>query len=162
MKKDKEDKKQQLENDKTNDNTFGIYIRNLRIKNNLTLAQVSKMLNVSINYISQMERGERKATEQFISEFSKLYQVNEDLLFRKAGRIPIDVMEELRDNITLQRAIAFIKRRNISESKRNKIRDEIINVFAESFNLHRDDVLNEFSKDEKNNEVKQNKIDDQS
>ena len=44
---------------KTNNIYFGTYLKNLRLKNNLTLKKLAELAKLSPSYLSRIERGER-------------------------------------------------------------------------------------------------------
>ena len=126
---------------KENDIEFGNYIKELRFKQGLTLMQVAERLDVSINYVSQLERGLRTATNKLISEFARIYHVDEDELYRVAGKIPLSTLEEMRKSPSLQKAFSYLKKTKVSEEKRKKLEQELLGVFAEFLNVHKEDIL---------------------
>ncbi|MDY0407383.1 helix-turn-helix domain-containing protein [Paracerasibacillus soli] len=65
---------------------FGRYIKEKRSKRGFTLSQVADRLEISINYVSQMERGVRKVTDDLVVSFAELYNVDLDELFWMSGR----------------------------------------------------------------------------
>jgi transcriptional regulator with XRE-family HTH domain len=122
---------------------FGLYIKDLRTKRDMTLAQVAEKLNVSTNYVSQIERGIRRVTDEMIQELALIYNHDEDIFFRKAGRIPIRVLEEIQTNPMLQKALSFVRKKKISEEKRRQMEEEILRVYSELLNVHKDEILKE-------------------
>jgi transcriptional regulator with XRE-family HTH domain len=62
-------------------NQFGDRIRQLREKQNLLLRQVAPMLEMDTPMLSKIERGERTAKREQVTQLSKIYKVpEEDLL----------------------------------------------------------------------------------
>lgn len=122
---------------------FGLYVKELRTNKGMTLAQVAEEFKVSTNYISQLERGIRRVTDDMIKDFSTLFNIDEDILFRKAGRIPIRVLEEIQTNPMLQKALSFVRKKKLSEEKRREMEEEILRVYSEFLNVHKDEILKE-------------------
>lgn len=122
---------------------FGMYIRKLRENRDLTLAQVAERLGFSLNYISQLERGERPPTDKLIIRFSQFYKVNEDFLFRKSGQIPLRVRKVIARNIKLEKSLSFVDKRNLSQEVENQIVIKIHRMIAEFFNVDESDILSE-------------------
>lgn len=60
--------------------TFGETIREIREKKGLLLRQVAAALEVDTALISKMERGERKAQREQVSNISKILDVSEEEL----------------------------------------------------------------------------------
>lgn len=62
-------------------NQFGDRIRQLREKQNLLLRQVAPMLEMDTPMLSKIERGERTAKRERVTQLSRIYKVpEEDLL----------------------------------------------------------------------------------
>lgn len=62
-------------------NQFGDRIRQLREKQNLLLRQVAPMLEMDTPMLSKIERGERTAKREQVTQLSRIYKVpEEDLL----------------------------------------------------------------------------------
>ncbi|WP_077318174.1 helix-turn-helix domain-containing protein [Virgibacillus proomii] len=120
---------------------FGIYIRELREKRGLTLAQVAERLDLSINYVSQLERNLRKPTDKLVIEFSQLYKVDQDILFRKSGQIPLRVRKVINRNTNLQKSLSFVDKRNLSQEVEKQIVIRIHRMIAEFFNVDESDIL---------------------
>jgi len=120
------------------------------MKRGWTIAQVAEKLNISINYVSQLERGLRRPTDDLIIEFARLYGVNEDSLFRKAGRLPLSVVKQILEQPDLQKAIAYVQKSRMSESKKKALEKELLKVFAEFLEVDPDDILNDEISDEIN------------
>lgn len=127
---------------------FGLHIKELRTKRDMTLAQIAERLGVSTNYISQIERGIRRVTDDMIKDLAVLYQQDEDAMFRKAGRIPVRVLEEIQSNPMLQKALSYVRKKKLSEEKKRQMEEEILRVYSEFLNVHKDDILNEEFSDE--------------
>ena len=85
---------------------FRAYIKWMRLKRGFTLSQVADRLRISTNYVSQLERGERKVTDELLVSFAKLYNIDEDVLFWMSGNIPLKVRELILNDRDLQKALS--------------------------------------------------------
>lgn len=126
-----------------NNSSFGHFIKELRIKRDWTIAEVADKLNISINYVSQLERGLRRPTDELIKNFSQLYRIDEQILYQKAERLSPTVKEELVSLPSLQKALRFIKRKNLPTDRKKELEQELIDVFTEFLEVHKEDLLRE-------------------
>lgn len=117
---------------------FGEYIKEVRTEKNISVREAGDRLGVSGNFISQLERGVKKASDEMVKKIAVVYELDEDILYRKLGRIPISVLEELKSNPSLQRAMSLVKTKNISEEKKRKMEEELLKVYAEFLDVHKD------------------------
>ncbi|MBA7517536.1 LexA repressor [subsurface metagenome] len=67
---------------------IGFYLKELRLKNNLTTKQVEVKTSVSNSYISLIERDKRKPSAEILSKLAKAYQVKAEDLLRLIGYLP--------------------------------------------------------------------------
>ncbi|AIF45087.1 helix-turn-helix domain-containing protein [Virgibacillus sp. SK37] len=87
---------------------FRAYIKWMRLKRGFTLSQVADRLGISTNYVSQLERGERKVTDELVVNFAELYNIDEDVLFWMSGNIPLKVRELILNDRNLQEALSCL------------------------------------------------------
>lgn len=67
---------------------IGFYLKELRLKNNLTTKQVEVKTSISNSYISLIERDKRKPSAEILSKLAKAYQVKAEDLLRLIGYLP--------------------------------------------------------------------------
>ncbi|MCK4241817.1 MAG: helix-turn-helix transcriptional regulator, partial [Candidatus Atribacteria bacterium] len=67
---------------------IGLYLRELRLKNNLTTKQVEVKTGISNSYISLIERNKRKPSAEILNKLAKAYQVKAEDLLRLIGYLP--------------------------------------------------------------------------
>ncbi|MGG3691797.1 helix-turn-helix domain-containing protein [Heyndrickxia ginsengihumi] len=113
------------------DEDFGPYIRELRLNRGLNLDHVAERLKISTNYVSQLERGKRRATYKLIIAFSEFYNVDVDILLRKSGKTLLGVTELLCRYENLENALSLVYKSNLSPEKEREIIDGIIRVIAD-------------------------------
>lgn len=69
-------------------------LRDNRKQRNLTLAQVSLGMGVTIGYLSDIERGNREPSEDLALRLCELYQIDPDFYFACVGRVPVDIRQK--------------------------------------------------------------------
>lgn len=67
---------------------IGLYLKELRLKNNLTTKQVEVKTGISNSYISLIERNKRKPSAEILSKLAKAYKVKTEDLLRIMGYLP--------------------------------------------------------------------------
>lgn len=65
---------------KTDNITFGEYIRTLRESANLPLRKVAANLDIDTSTLSKIEKNERNANEQIIEGISRIFQIDKSVL----------------------------------------------------------------------------------
>lgn len=101
----------------------GRHMRELR--GDRSLAEVSKAIELSPNYISAVERG-RVPSDHYIQVAASYFDVDEDDLFIMWGKVPILTRDLVQENVALQRSLAQISRdRSLSDEEKEKMYDEI-------------------------------------
>lgn len=72
------------------------FLRSLRIRRDLTLAQAATACGLSVSALSMVERGLRKGSEQSLTALAALYGSESDVVMLAGGRIPSHVADALR------------------------------------------------------------------
>ena len=67
---------------------IGLYLKELRLKNNLTTKQVEVKTGISNSYISLIERNKRRPSAEILGKLAKAYQVKAEDLLRLIGYLP--------------------------------------------------------------------------
>ena len=67
---------------------LGLFLKELRIKNNLTTKQVEMKTGISNSYISLIERDKRKPSVEILHKLAKAYRVKTENLLRFMGYLP--------------------------------------------------------------------------
>lgn len=106
----------------------GKYLKKLR--GDLSLAKVCKDIDVSANYLSDVERG-RLPSDRFISMIADYYKIDEDDLYIRFGKVPLLAKEEVYGNDTLQRTLAEIGRnKKLSDTDKERLYDSIYRTYT--------------------------------
>ena len=67
---------------------LGVFLKELRIKNNLTIMQVEVKTNISNSYISLIERDKRRPSVEILHKLAKAYRIKTEDLLRFIGYLP--------------------------------------------------------------------------
>lgn len=73
----------------------GKRLKELRASLGYTLAFVAKKLDITTNYLSLIERGERKPSEIVMYKMSEFYKLNPIEIFSLYGTIPTEQVEKI-------------------------------------------------------------------
>lgn len=73
----------------------GEKLKQLRNSFGYTLSFVSKRLNITTNYLSLIERGERKPSEVIMYNMAKFYNLNPIEIFSLYGIVPTKELEKV-------------------------------------------------------------------
>ncbi|MGA4519167.1 helix-turn-helix domain-containing protein [Solibacillus silvestris] len=109
--------------------TLGSYLRTKREANKRTLVDMLKNVDVSKMYLSQIERDEKIPSDIILRQIANSYGVDEVTLFELANKVPIHTQEELREHKKIQRYLARAKEEQVDEDTKNRMYDEIEQVF---------------------------------
>lgn len=67
---------------------YGLKIRDIREKNNDTLEELAKKLNMSFSNLGKYERGERKITPELLEQIAHVYDIPVSYFYGEEGLIP--------------------------------------------------------------------------
>lgn len=98
---------------KNSKQTFGQILKRLRLDRNLSIKQLSSTLNINYSYISKLENSHSLPSKEFVYNLSKLFDYDQEELLIRAGKIPEDIIEILKNNP--KKAAKFL-RKNFSGS----------------------------------------------
>ena len=111
--------------------TFGSYIRNLRIENQIGQRELAKKIGLAASYLNDIEKNKRSAPKNdIIKKLSLILKVDLDLLNDLAGSskktLPPDILEYIEKN---PKIISLIR-----SAKNNKLNQDDIEKMEESIN----------------------------
>lgn len=75
------------------DNTMSSKLRNLRIQNNLTQAQLAERFGVTTSAVSSYESGTRFPTYDTLIKYSRIFHVTTDYILGLDSKAAIDVSD---------------------------------------------------------------------
>jgi transcriptional regulator with XRE-family HTH domain len=106
--------------------TFGSYIRRLRIKNNIGQRELANIIGVAPSYLNDIEKNKRTAPRtDLINKLSIILKANLNLLNDLAGNskktLPPDIVDFIEDNPQIVSLLRAAKNNKLSD-------DEIANI----------------------------------
>ncbi|QGG47668.1 helix-turn-helix domain-containing protein [Heliorestis convoluta] len=108
----------------------GQYLKELRLKKELSLAQLSKEVGVGAPYLSELERGLKSPSDHLIHQLADFYDLEEDVLFAKFGKIPIAARVVLGNEPMLLKTLVGIgKHKKIPEDKKQELYDYLHDLY---------------------------------
>lgn len=119
------------------DSSLGANLRRIRKEKKLTLKQLSEQTNLSVSFLSSIERGERTASLKALKSIAKALDVTVYIL---TGEPPVDLDDydtkvELTDLITLrdwikQQPVLFFKGKELTKESR-MIFEELLDMVVD-------------------------------
>jgi len=115
---------------------FGKTVSNKRKSLKLTLQQVATMCGVSTNFVSLIERGLKLPSENVIVKLSKALEIDENELFRLAGKLHPQVIQAIQDHVGLRELFFEVTKTVKDESQRQELFEEVYNVYLDFLKRH--------------------------
>ena len=109
---------------------FGLFIRELRIKNGFGQRELASKIGVAASYLNDIEKEKRSAPKQIvIKKLSKLLKINintlNDLAGISKGNVAPDIGEYIENNPKIVSLIRSIKENNLDEEQIEKIESSL-------------------------------------
>jgi transcriptional regulator with XRE-family HTH domain len=106
----------------------GELLRLKRIAHGYTLENVSKMIGVSINYISALEKGiKSNPSDDIVVKLAELYEVDEEDLFLAFKKVPLSTKMEVEEHPSLAKALSQIRNdKEMSHEKKEMLYGKMI------------------------------------
>lgn len=111
---------------------IGNILRLRRKRKGLTLETVAEFAGVSINYISELERGTKGKvpSDAILQRLAMILTLDEKEVFEGFGKLPASIVQELESNDMLLNTLYEIKNNpNLTIEDRNKLYSEIHNLY---------------------------------
>ncbi|MGD2278188.1 helix-turn-helix domain-containing protein [Bacillus wiedmannii] len=111
---------------------IGKTLRLRRRKKGLTLEMIAKYVGVSFNYISELERGDKKKvpSDDVLIKLAEILSIDEKEIFEGFGKLPNSLVQELEQNETLLNTLYEIRNNpNLTDIDRNAIYMEIRKLY---------------------------------
>lgn len=95
-----------------------------------TLTYVSKQLGITHPYLMDIEKGLKIPSDALISRISKFYNLDEDDLFQRYGKVPILAQKEVSENKSLQDTLAEVGRnKKLTDEQKERLYDNIYKTY---------------------------------
>lgn len=109
----------------------GAYLRNIRKEKGISIFKVAKAINISRNYLSEIERGKKNPSDLVLEALIEFYGLDIEEVFSKYGRIYSGHFESIKQHPELIKMIT-----TISTDKRIK-NDEMIKIANELHSIYK-------------------------
>ncbi|MTV50777.1 helix-turn-helix domain-containing protein [Heliobacillus mobilis] len=109
----------------------GDLLKEMRKEKGITLAELGKEIGgVSVTYLSEIERGQKVPSDHLVRQLADYYDIDEDFLFAKFGKVPMAARRVFEDNPLLLKTLADIGRSDgIPEDMKQDLYDYLHNLY---------------------------------
>lgn len=106
-------------------------LRYKRIENNLTIKELGRLLRVSPDFLSEMERGNKIPSDYLIYNLADFFGISQDILFNGFNKTSIfgDYYYSIKDKRRFQELIYEVMTSDISEDSRQLLYDNIFEAY---------------------------------
>jgi len=94
---------------------FGKLLKQLRLKKGVSIKKLAPILGLNYTYISKIENSKTTPSEEVVEKISKYFGYDSDDLLIKAGKMPPDVVDILKNNP--EKAISYLREKFGEKSK---------------------------------------------
>lgn len=113
----------------------GAKLRELRKTTKLSIFKVGRAIGMSGNYISQIERGERPASDAALTALANLYGVDKREMYGYYGKMPNDEIDMIMQMPELRRIFTEVtSKRGITDEDRKEMLEEFKSVAEKFYN----------------------------
>ena len=113
----------------------GAKLREIRKATKLSVFKVGRAIGMSGNYISQIERGERPASDAALVALSELYGMDKKDLFDLYGKLPNDEVNMIMQMPELRNLfIEVTSRKDVNEEDRKEMLEEFKEIAKKYYN----------------------------
>lgn len=114
---------------------LGDKLKTLRLEKGLSLAKVGKAINMSHNFLSEVENGKKVPSAETLRALAKLYEYDEDELFRLGDKLPLRTIEYLEEDVYLQKLLSEVQKKYAdSPEKIDVIHNKILKLYQDFIN----------------------------
>lgn len=106
-------------------------LRYKRIERNLTITELGRLLRVSPDFLSEMERGNKIPSDYLIYNLAEFFGISQDILFNGFSKTPIfgDYYYNIKDRRRFIELIYEVMTSNISEDLRQLLYDNVFEAY---------------------------------
>ncbi|MEK5205197.1 helix-turn-helix domain-containing protein [Bacillus sp. FSL R10-2789] len=111
---------------------LGERIRELRKEKKVSLSEVGKTVNLSHNFLSEVERGKKEPSYNTLRTLSCYFGIDEDELFEIIDKVPLRAMELVEEHPELQKLLSQVKKKYGNDSNKiSSVSEKIIKMYQE-------------------------------
>jgi len=114
--------------------TFGDYLRDLRVHRDISMRSLAKELNMDVGNLSKIENGKMKPPmkEQFIEDISDILKLSKgekekliDISSHESGEYPRDIKEMLKEHSYIPVLLRTISNKKLSDEEIRKLTERL-------------------------------------
>lgn len=115
-----------------NDNAYFLaMLRYKRIVNNLSTKELGRLLEVSPDFLSEMERGNKVPSDYLIYNLAEFFSISEDILFSGFNKTPIfgEHYDKVKDKKKFKELVHGVAKSNNNEDLKQLLYDNIFEAY---------------------------------
>jgi transcriptional regulator with XRE-family HTH domain len=113
---------------------FGQKLHDLRKNAGLSLAEVGKAVDLSHNYLSEIERGKKEPSRETIRDLAEFYNIDEDELFEiLTFRVPTRTIEFVKHDKDFQKLLSKLQKKHGNNPEKIDIITERVRKLFDDF-----------------------------
>ncbi|PEN61585.1 helix-turn-helix domain-containing protein [Bacillus wiedmannii] len=111
---------------------LGEKLKSLRKEKEVSLVEVGRSVDLSHNFLSEIERGKKEPSNNTLRLLSKYFDIDEDELFEIIDKVPLRAMELVEEHPELQKLLSQVKKKYGEDSNKiNSVSQKIITMYQE-------------------------------
>lgn len=106
----------------------GELLRLKRLEKSQTLEDIAKLVGVSTNYISELEKGKKaNPSDEIIVKLAQIFSLDEDDLFSAFNKIPLSTRNEIEQHPSLVKALSELNNdTSLSYEKKEEFYNKLV------------------------------------
>lgn len=107
---------------------IGELLRLKRVEKRQSLSEIAEKVGVSINYISEIEKGNKtNPSDDIIVRLAEIFNLDEDDLFDAFNKIPLSARNEIQEYPSLGKALSQLNNdETMSREKKRQFYDKLV------------------------------------
>lgn len=107
---------------------IGELLRLKRVEKRQSLSEIAEKVGVSINYISEIEKGNKtNPSDDIIVRLAEIFNLDEDDLFDAFNKIPLSARNEIQEYPSLVKALSQLNNdETMSREKKKQFYDKLV------------------------------------
>lgn len=111
---------------------LGGKLKELRKIRELSLKEVGNAVNISHNFLSEVENGKKEPSMETLRELAKFFKIDEDEFFRILRKVPLRVQELIEEDIELQKLLSEAQKKfGNNPEKLEIIKEQITRIYKD-------------------------------
>lgn len=118
----------------------GAFLREMRKNKGLSLFKVAKHINISGNYLSEIERGKKNPSDLVLEALAEYYELDIQEVFERYDRVHTASYEEMKKHPELLKVIRTISTdKRINNEELDTLANELYSIYQDIIKKKGDD-----------------------